>query len=267
MPRFQSIRPKVAEAVEAAQATGVHVTIATGRMFAMVLPYAQELGLTTPLIAHHGAFIKNPISGEVLFHRGVPLPQAHEVIELARQRELPVAAYVDDVAYTDKLRPEWAAYPWLITIGAREVGDLASFLKAEPTRMAIVSEPEYTRQLVIELRDYFGSRLHVTSGHPLLVEMSHPDVSKALGLTVVAEHLGVDCSEVIAVGDDWNDIEMLTAAGLGVAMADSPPEVRAAADYVAPSAEDDGAAHVLEKFILSRPSISLPRRRPSDKNS
>lgn len=230
----------------------MHVTIATGRLFSWVMPFAQQLGLTTPLISHHGALIKSPVDGTQLYHQGVPLPLAKEIILLARSRDLPVAAYIEDTVYADRLRPEWSVYPWLMKVGARDVGDLVAFLDREPTRVAIVTDASQTKSLVLELRDHFGSRLHVTSGHPLLTEISHPDVSKARGLARLAELLQIERSQILAVGDDWNDIEMLTYAGLGVAMADSSPEVKAAADYIAPAAEDDGAAHVLEKFVLGR---------------
>ncbi|MGQ9676735.1 MAG: Cof-type HAD-IIB family hydrolase [Chloroflexota bacterium] len=250
MPRYQSLRPRVIDAVRAAQANGTRVTIATGRLFSMVLPYAQQLGLVTPLISHHGALIKDPATGHELYHQGVPLPIVREIVLLARNRDLPVAAYVQDTVYVDRLKPEWPVYSWLVKIGAQDVGDLTAFLDREPTRVAIVTEAPKTKQLVLELRDYFGDRLHVTSGHPLLAEMSHPDVSKARGLARLAEHLGIDQSEIMAVGDDWNDIEMLSYAGFGVAMGGCPPEVQAVADYIAPSAEEDGAAHVLEKFVL-----------------
>ena len=254
IPRLQPPRPRVIRAVQKTLAAGVHVTLASGRLFRMLLPYAQQLGITTPLIAHHGALIKRPTDGEVLYHQGVPLALAREIILLARERELAVAAYLDDEVYTDQLRPEWAVFPWLMKVGAKDVGDLAGFLTTDPTRVAIVTEEAYTKALVVELRDYFGPRLHITSGHPLLTEMSHPDVSKARSLARLAEYLNVDQSEVLAVGDDWNDVEMLRYAGLGVAMGGAPREVVEAADYVAPSAEEDGAAHILEKFILGQQS-------------
>lgn len=252
MPRYKSLRPRVITAVQAAQAAGTHITIATGRLYSMVLPYAQELGLTTPLISHHGALIRDPVDGQILYHQGVPLPLCEEVIALARSLDLPVAAYVEDIVYTDHLNPNWPVYSWFNRVGARDVGDLVAFLDREPTRVAMVTEATRTKHLVLELRQHFGGRLHITSGHPMLTEMSHPDVSKARALARLAEHLGVERSETMAVGDDWNDIEMLSYAGFGIAMGDASPEVQAAADYIAPSAEDDGAAHVLEKFILTQ---------------
>jgi Cof subfamily protein (haloacid dehalogenase superfamily) len=250
MARQQPITSRVKTAVQQALAKGTIVTLASGRLFSMLLPYAQQLGITTPLIAHHGALIKDPVTGDVLFHRGVPLDLAHEVIQLARDRGLPAAAYLEDEVYTDRICPSPVVDGWIKRIKAHDVGDLAQFLTTEPTRVAVVTEDAQTKTLVLELRAHFGDRLHVTSGHPLLTEMSHPDVSKARALDRLIQHFGISRDEVLAVGDDWNDVEMLRFAGFGVAMGDAPIEVQEAADYTAPSALDDGAAHVLEKFIF-----------------
>src|SRR5690606_28425495 len=81
------------------------------------------------------------------------------------------------------------------------------------------------------------------------VEVVASGVSKATGLSVVAERLGVAPTEVLAIGDEWNDVPMFEWAGASVAMGNAPDHVRAAADDVAPPADDDGAAVVLERLL------------------
>lgn len=245
----EPVSQRVRQAIRKAQDMGIHIVIATGRMFRSALPYAQELSITTPLICYQGALIKDPVSFQVLHHQGVPLTVAREVIAAAREWGLSVNIYLDDGIYVDELSPSSPIYQSLVAVEARAVGNLLEFLKQEPTHLAVVSEEARSKELVLRLQEMLGDRAYVSSGHPLLAEVSHPQVSKGKALALVARHLGVLREEVISVGDDWNDIDMLRYAGLGVAMAGSPAELLAVADVVAPPASEDGLAAVLERYL------------------
>jgi len=249
-PRNAPITPGVRDAVARTLASGIEVTLATGRMFPSVLPFSQELGLTAPVICLGGAAIRDPRTGATLFERGIPLALAREVIAAARERGLSACAYTGDSLLVERVDPASAFAGYVARSRAEVVPDLLERLTADPSHMAVVSDEVRTRDLVRELREVFGERLAVTSGHPLLAEIDHPSVSKAVALARLAEHLGVKREQVVAIGDDWNDIPMLDYAGLGVAMGDAAPEVLAAADVVAPTAAEDGVAWVLEKYVL-----------------
>ena len=92
----------------------------------------------------------------------------------------------------------------------------------------------------------------VTSSLPLNMEVNAPDVTKGRALMALAEHLGLAPQQVMACGDSGNDLAMIQAAGLGVAMANATPEVLAAADYVTLSNQEEGVASAVEKFVLHR---------------
>jgi hypothetical protein len=219
-------------------------------MFPSVQPFAQELGLTAPIICLGGAALRDPRTGATLFEQGIPLVLAREVIAAGRERGLSVCAYVGDYLFVERVDPGSAFAGYVARSRAEIVPDLLERLSADPSHMAVVSDEVRTRSLVRELQEVFGDRLAVTSGHPLLAEIDHPSVSKAVALDHVARRLGVEREQVLAVGDDWNDIPMLDYAGLGVAMADAAPEVLAAADVVAPTAAEDGVVWVLERYVL-----------------
>ena len=254
-PRNGPITPGVREAIARTLARGVEVTLATGRMFPSVLPFARELGLTAPVICLGGSCLRDPRTGATLFQQGIPLALAREVIAAGRERGLSVCAYVGDSLLVERVDPDSPFSGYVARARAEVVPDLLERLTADPGHMAVVSDEVRTRGLVRELRDVFGERLAVTSGHPLLAEIDHPSVSKAVALASLAERLGVEREQVIAVGDDWNDIPMLDYAGLGVAMGDATPEVLAAADVVAPTADEDGVVWVLERYVLgAKPS-------------
>ena len=227
----------------------MRVTLASGRMFPLVEDLVRQLALSHPVICYGGALIVDPVTRQPVYRCGVPLALAREVIGEARARRLTARAYVDDRVYVDRIEPEAFNYDSLRRVSAVAVGDLIAFLQEDPTHLAIDAPPEETRPLVAEMRRHFHPRLNVTTGHPLLTEFSHPSVHKGSALTWLCDYLGLDPSESLAIGDDWNDIEMLRTAGLGVAVANAHPDVLAIADAVVPSVADDGVAVAFERFV------------------
>lgn len=243
--------PRVRAAVAAAEQQGVRVVVVTGRMYRSVLPFVQELGIRGPLVCYGGALIKDSTTGATLHQQGVPLDLVREVIQFARSTlRLPVNVYCGDDLYVDAVAPDLPGYEYHRRAQARPVGDLLAFLDEDPTHVAIACPPEQTKAVVLELRRQFGDRLFITSGHPLLAEVSHPLVSKGRAIEWLRQRFDVPRGRVLAVGDDWNDIAMLQAAGVGVAMGQAPPEVLRIADWIAPPVQEDGAAIALEELVL-----------------
>ncbi|MNR55151.1 putative phosphatase [compost metagenome] len=94
--------------------------------------------------------------------------------------------------------------------------------------------------------------MHITKSKPYFLEFMHKEGTKGAALTFLADHFGCDLSETIAIGDSWNDHEMLEAAGLGVAMGNAIAPLKELADYVTASNNDDGVKEVIEKFVLAQ---------------
>lgn len=242
---------RVKEAVRRVQEKGVHFTIATGRTFQATLPFARELAVLSPLICHQGGLIKDPLSGQVLFRRAIPLPLAREVIGFAEKKDLALTLFLDDEAYVSQLRPEAEEFIRLNSPPLQPVGDLEAFLNEEPTKfMILCPDGEATERLLPEVQNLFAPKMKVVRSHPNFIELTPPDVSKGAALAWLAAYLGVSREETMAIGDQDNDVEMLAWAGLGVAMGNATNAVLAAADYVAPPIWEDGAAFAIEKFIL-----------------
>ncbi len=246
----QSVSARDREAIQRAVASGIVVTLATGRMFPLVEPLVRQLGLTAPTICYGGALIVDPIAVRPLHQRGVPLGLAIEVIREARCRGLTARVYLGTAVYVDTIEIDAFNYDSLTRSAAVAVGDLERFLLVDPTHLAIDAPPGRTRGLVHELREQFAGRLNVTTGHPLLTEFSHPSVHKGSALSWLCDHVGIPLAESIAIGDDWNDLEMLRVAGLGIAVRNAQPDVLAIADVVVPSVGESGVAHALERFVL-----------------
>lgn len=238
-------------AVAAAESRGATVTLATGRMFKATLPFARELDLTSPLICYQGALVKDPLSGEVLFHRPIPLHLARKAIAVVQALGRHVNVYVDDELYVARLTPEAEAYITHSRVEAHAVGDLLKFLQVEPTKIVVVCQPEATDGVVATLHRKLGESLLVVKSHPIFCEIANLGCGKGQALAHLASHLGVEREETVAIGDNLNDVDMIEWAGWGIAMGHSPPELLAVADAVTGSLAEDGAAKAIEELLTS----------------
>ncbi len=248
--RGRPIARRVKDAIARAQGIGAIVTLASGRMYPLLDALVRELRLTAPIICYGGAVIAEPKTGRPILERGVPLELTHEVIHEARSRGLTARAYVGTSVYVDRIVTGSFNEESLRRVNAVAVGDLLQFLTGDPSHVAIDAPPEQTRSLVEAMRVTFRSRLNVTTGHPLLTEFSHPEVHKGSALAWLCDHVGVSIEDSLAIGDDWNDIEMLHRAGVGVAVANAHPNVLAIANDVVPGVRDDGVAVAIERYVL-----------------
>jgi len=240
----------VRQAVARAQRQGVIITLASGRMYPLLERLVGDLGLRSPVICYGGALVVDPSTRGTIYRKGVPAALARDVIHEARRRNLPARVYVGERVFVERLVPGAFNYESLLRVKATEVKDLLGILTDDPSHLAVDAPPDQTRRLVGEMRQMFSPGLHVTTGHPLLTEFSHPEVNKGSTLAWLANALHVPREETLAIGDDWNDVEMLHYAGLGVAVENAHPDVLAIADAVVPDVADDGVAVAIERFVL-----------------
>ena len=115
-------------------------------------------------------------------------------------------------------------------------------------------EPPLPTEVAPRARARFDGRADVTVSHPHFIEFVAPGVSKGRAVRWLARRMGVPLGAVLAIGDQWNDIEMLAEVGHGTAMPTAPTEVRAVARYVAPPLADEGVARMIEALVLASPS-------------
>lgn len=250
------VNPAVKNAIQAAQARGVQVAIATGRMFRSALRFHQAIGATLPLMAYQGALIKNAETDKVYRHWPVSKSYASQLLDYFEQPELTdylsIHFYIDDRLYVRAITPETELYALRSGIEPIAVGDLRQTLGTEPTKILALSHNTDTiDQLLSALRQrYTPAELYFTKSVATFFEAANPLVNKGTAVQYLTEQLNLTPSQVMTIGDNFNDVEMLAYAGVGVAMGNAPLEVQAIADWVAPSVEADGVAAAIEKFIL-----------------
>ncbi|MFN6566810.1 HAD family hydrolase [Dendronalium sp. ChiSLP03b] len=248
----------VKQAIAAAQARGIKVAIATGRMYRSALRFHQEIGSVLPLAAYQGAWIQDPANQKIHRHLPVAREVARQLLDYFEQPQLrsllSVHFYINDQLYVRELTRETQIYAQRSGIKPIAVGDLRQVLNNEPTKvLALSDDTDVINELLGNLRrQYTPAELYLTTSVATFFEATNPFVNKGTAVRYLTEELlGLQSTNVMTIGDNFNDVEMLEYAGIGVAMGNAPTAVQAIAQWVAPNVEEDGAATAIKKFLLS----------------
>ena len=242
--------PALVEAFRGALERGLLISLATGRMPPGVYRYRDELGLTAPLIFYNGALIRDPGDGRDLLSLTLPRGLLREAYEVFAHAPVHPLFYRDDLLYCLERTFPVQAYSDEQGIAVTEIPDPGDFLALGAfVKSLFMAHPATLALLRPELEGVAGARARLVMTRPDYLEMIPAAASKGAALQRLAAHLGVPLERVIAVGDQENDREMLTTAGLGVAMPQAPDHVRAAADRVAPLPREGGLLALLREVL------------------
>lgn len=260
-------------AIDNARELGVHVALVTGRRFRDSRPVALELGLDVPLISHNGALTKHAATLQTVSVLPLPLAAALDALRVGRATGAD-ALLSDDyeglgVLVYDHIRGGNSAANRYLTWARRIHGDeegahavqhvdsLEDYLDHDPIHLAFSGGCEEMDQLEEILKAELGSTVKILSTKYLeqdftLIDIVNPAASKGAGVAAAAAELCVSREEIMAVGDNYNDLEMLLFAGTGVVMANAPLSLREIAGlHPTASNREDGVAAAIEQFILS----------------
>ncbi|MDR0387685.1 MAG: Cof-type HAD-IIB family hydrolase [Treponema sp.] len=237
----------------------VRVIIATGRSAASADRYRRELDAGGPMVCFNGAKVAVMPGGKILELRLLDPQIADFCADLARKTGVYYQAYFvrsrepyGELLLGEEDRAEAAGYR--DHTGIRPVsGDITAVLGAADFEGCIkgmfLAEPEVLDRIRPCLEERFGGRAYVTKSSPTYLEILSAGVTKGSGLQTVMDHYGLAPEEVIAFGDEENDLPMFAAAGFAVAPANARPAVRASADFVTGANTEDGAADFLTGFF------------------
>jgi Cof subfamily protein (haloacid dehalogenase superfamily) len=255
------LRPAVARSVEEVRARGIRVVITTGRRFRTGRPFAERLGLDGPCVFHHGALVKEVGSGETLARRDIPADTYRAVIAEVGRLGPPIV-FIDgfpdgeDMVTTHHgdAHPAHRRYLANNRTAHRLVDDLAAPPDGGALVVALMGEEarlvRLRRDLLARLGHGIAVVIHPTYAGGHLLELLPSGVSKWTALRALAADAGIAPAEILAIGDEMNDVEMLRHAGFGVAMGNARPAVKEAADHVTVANSADGVAVALDRFVL-----------------
>ncbi|ADY57485.1 Cof-like hydrolase [Syntrophobotulus glycolicus DSM 8271] len=242
------------EAIRQAAAQGVRVTLATGRMAASCRKFAKELGLDVPVITYHGALVEEALSGEVLYRKVIPISLAEPIIRELLDRKVHTQVYVKDRVFVNQANEYSDYYRRMSGVNVEET-DVFALMKEEKEgfeKILLIGREKEIAELTGELTSRYAQSLHFTSSRPIYLDLLNKSVNKGTAIKDLADQLGIRREEVMAIGDSWNDREMIEYAGIGVAMGNAREEIKEIADYITDSNAEDGVAKAIENLVLAQ---------------
>lgn len=244
------ISPENEAAVKRCIDKGIIFTICTGRPVQAIERFKNQLGIAAPIIAYNGSRIVSADCGEVIYEECLNDDAAYRIIELGAGMGASMCVWAEDGLYMNK-----------ITLTARHYVDLV-FVKPVPfdpeapcfkgkriTKILWNDTPDKVSRFMERLPQKNPESVSCFTSTPEYIEFVSKNVSKGIALERLCESLGIEISESVAIGDGDNDVPMIKAAGLGVAMANAAESVRSAADMVTLSNDENGVAAVLDELF------------------
>jgi Cof subfamily protein (haloacid dehalogenase superfamily) len=242
------LQPRTLHALERAHAAGLHVVVVTGRMAQSVWRFLEPAQLHDPVICYQGAVVTDG-AGRWLRHVPIPLELAREAIAAVQAEGYGLNVYVGDELYVAEVTQAARDYAGFQDLQIHAVGDVLDWLDEAPTKLVCVGDPEALDGLEVRMKARFGDRMYISKSLPYFLEFAAAGVTKGAGLDFLAEHMGFTAEETISFGDGENDVELVAWAGYGIAVANAHDRVKAVADWVCPSAQEEGVAQVLEAYL------------------
>lgn len=251
----KEITPRTKQALMQAQAAGVHVVLASGRPTYGIVPLAEELKLKDNggyILAFNGGKIIDCTNNEVLFEQKLDEQLVPILFQEAKKAGMEILTYQGEgIAATNK-DDEYVQHEAFINkMPVMQYDDFLNQLVYPINKCLIVGDPIPLHELEIRLAKELEGKMDVYRSADFFLECVPLGIDKARSLDRLISSLGISREEVIACGDGYNDLSMIRFAGLGIAMANAAKDIQSEADFVTLSNEEDGVAHVIERFILS----------------
>jgi cof-like hydrolase len=251
----KEITPRTKEALMKAQAKGVKIVLASGRPTYGIMPLAEELELKKNggfILAFNGGKIIDCSDCRTIFEQKLDETLVPLLYHAAKEAGMQILTYQGEgIVATDKNDKYVQEEARINKMPVEEYDDFLQQLVYPVNKCLIVGDPAPLHQLEIKLKKELEGRMDVYRSADYFLECVPLGIDKARSLDRLITTLGITKEEVIACGDGYNDLSMINFSGLGVAMSNAADDIKAQADYVTLSNEEDGIAHVVDKFILS----------------
>ncbi len=244
------VAPATTDAVRRVNEAGKFFTVVSGRSLVAVRQFAPDLPLIRPFGIYNGAMIVD-LAGKVYYEQPLEKEDARLVLQIARERQTQVFVWIGQEMYGNVWDEVLTTYAKLSGITPRLFEDDEQVLAQPIAKILWYDTAENIADWLAEFSQSMAGRMNVSTSAPEFIEFNHCDVSKGRCLERIGELLGVPREQIIAAGDETNDLPMLEYAGLGIAMKNSTPAVLEAADVVSPWTNDeDGLAKLIEQYLL-----------------
>lgn len=254
------------EAIEYVHQKGVHVALVTNRSYYSAKKVAKAIKINPMIIAHQGAFVAETIEKPLLIKR-ISEELTLEVVQLLEKTSCQIQLLHEKASLANRINlPENLLKKAVMTLNdphifsQNYVEDLSEELKERPfapTKVDIIFPKKKDLQEMYRLIQNLFPEIEVIRQTDERLTLVPKGVSKWNGLLYLTNHLGIKRSEIVAIGDGLDDIDMITGAGLGVAMGNAISEVKAAAKWVTRSNDDNGVGYMLKEFFRKQQPIEF----------
>lgn len=246
------ISPKTKQALLNAQKNGIKLCVASGRLPYGVKPYAEELDVLNNggyYLGFNGGAVLNS-GNELIGTTYLDSKYIEPVYEVLRPTNVTTMVHKGDIIYADRKVNDYTHIePDVIGLPLNLVDDIAEFVDWKLHKILLCGEPGELKEVESKLKAKFADDVDIYLSAPWFLEVMPNGVNKGLGVEKVCADMGISMDEVMAFGDNYNDIPMLEMAGLGIAMGNAEDEVKNSADYVTDTCDLDGIAKALGKFL------------------
>lgn len=246
------VTPRTRQALLKAQEQGAIIILASGRPTYGIVPVAECLELEKRggyILSYNGGNIVNAKTGEKLFSQFLPDAVIPILYKYAREHRYALLGYAGNEIITEMPDDQYVKEESRINkMNIRKVDNLLDALEPHPTKLLMTGDPTDMLKAEEELVEILGEKMDIFRSAPFFLELVPKGIDKAQSLLRLLSKINLTPADLMAFGDGYNDLSMLKLAGVGVAMANAAPEVRANADYVTLSNEEDGVAEALLHF-------------------
>lgn len=251
----KEITPATREALLDMMKRGHRVALASGRPVTGLRRYAEELELERYggyLLAFNGGCIIDCASGKILYKKVLDRRLLPELYAFAEEKGCGLATHDKDTAFSAFPPDEYVALEaGMNGMALEQPEDFLGRVNFDMYKCFMTEKPERAAVLEKELRERCRNRADIYRSDPFFIEIMPREVDKGTSLGRLLEILRAEWKDAVCCGDGYNDIPMIKMAGTGVAMGNAQPEVKAAADFVTLSNEEDGLVQVIHRFILN----------------
>lgn len=251
----RTVSPDTINAIKRFKDCGGKVVLCTGRIFNSIKPEAEKLGLSGEIYCYQGGALYDIESGARRAH--VPIPNKHliNICKYFEDKDIYFQTYIDDVIFCQKFTEEGNYYYENFSRGARFATNvpLSTYFEkhtdARPTKILAIMDDEKIDGHVEAVLDQFAGALSAFRSEKRFFEVISARSGKGNALLNYCKQCGITPDEAVAIGDSMNDIPMIKNAGLGIAMGNAKEEIKAIADYVCDTNDNDGVAKVIDMLI------------------
>ena len=241
--------PGVKSCINNLQKKGIKVVLVTGRMNKAALLIRDDLKLTSPVVSYQGGLVND--GGNILYERYLSEKQAKQIIEWARSEKIHINLYNNDILYSESDNEIVQRYSQAQRIKYTvKHFDEIELNKINKILAIDFKNPDKINQFEKELPTVFPE-LYIIKSTPYFLEFSNPEGSKYCAVKFLQQYWNIKEKETMTIGDQNNDIALLEAGGVKVAMGNASEELKSVANYITDSVHNDGFVKAVEKFVLN----------------